>query len=139
MTFDQEVQHSPNTLQVASAVSFVPWRGSPTPFCSLFIRKSEPPGLWARPGYLAFSLASSAFTGLAFFSGPSWGEDKHQASGRAGPARVRRPETGAKAQTPARPACFPSAAGLHRLVFPLSAVRTKAEELDNTSGRRASR
>lgn len=40
----------------------------PTPFCSLFMRKSEPPGFWPKLGYLAFSLASSAFTGFAFFS-----------------------------------------------------------------------
>lgn len=50
----------------------------PTPFCSLFIRKSEPPGFWARPGYLAFSLASSAFTGFAFFSWESCGDTEKQ-------------------------------------------------------------
>ena len=44
----------------------------PTPFCSRFIRKSEPPGLWFRLGYLAFSLASSDLMGLLFFSWESW-------------------------------------------------------------------
>lgn len=63
---------------------------TPTPFCNLFIRKSEPPGLCARLGYLAFSLASSAFTGLAFFSCPSCGDDKqtHKASRLLGGGRA---------------------------------------------------
>lgn len=39
------------------------------------MRRSGPPGFWARPGYLAFSLASSAFTGLAFFSWESCRDD----------------------------------------------------------------
>lgn len=47
----------------------------PTPLCSRFMRRSGPPGFWARPGYLAFSLASSAFTGLAFFSWESCRDD----------------------------------------------------------------
>lgn len=42
-----------------------------TPFCSLFIRKSEPPGFCPRFGYFAFSLASSDRIGLQIFSGES--------------------------------------------------------------------
>ena len=34
-----------------------------TPFWSLFMRKSEPPGFCPRLGYLAFSFASSALSG----------------------------------------------------------------------------
>lgn len=74
----------------------------PTPFCSLFIRKSEPPGLWARLGYLAFSLASSAFTGLAFFSCPSCGDDKHNGSAPAADAPSRSPKN-VKKRTRLRP------------------------------------
>lgn len=47
----------------------------PTPLCSFFIRKSGPPGFVVMWGYLAFILASSACTGLAFFSWESWGDD----------------------------------------------------------------
>lgn len=43
-----------------------------TPFWSLFLRKSEPPGFWPRWGYLAFNFASSAFSGLNTLSSISW-------------------------------------------------------------------
>ncbi len=43
-----------------------------TPFCILFIRKSEPPGFWPKPGYFAFNLASSVRTGFEFVSWDSW-------------------------------------------------------------------
>lgn len=36
----------------------------PTPFWSLFIKKSDPPGFWPKLGYFAFSLASSVLTGF---------------------------------------------------------------------------
>lgn len=47
----------------------------PTPLFSFFIRKSGPPGLVVMWGYFAFILASSACTGLAFFSWESWRDD----------------------------------------------------------------
>lgn len=43
-----------------------------TPFWSLFLKKSEPPGFWPRWGYLAFNFASSAFSGLITLSSISW-------------------------------------------------------------------
>lgn len=43
-------------------------RLGPTPLFSFFMRKSGPPGFVVMLGYLAFILASSACTGLAFFS-----------------------------------------------------------------------
>lgn len=39
-----------------------------TPFCSLFRKRSDPPGLAPRWGYRAFSLTSSAFSGLTTVS-----------------------------------------------------------------------
>lgn len=58
------------TIATKLAVSWT-WLGlfqTPTPFCSLFLRKSEPPGLAPILGYLAFNLASSAFSGLITLS-----------------------------------------------------------------------
>lgn len=43
-----------------------------TPFWSLFLRRSEPPGFVPRLGYLAFNLASSAFSGLMTLSSSSF-------------------------------------------------------------------
>lgn len=43
-----------------------------TPFWSLFLKKSEPPGFWPRWGYLAFNFASSTFSGLITLSSISW-------------------------------------------------------------------
>lgn len=57
-------------------------RSGPTPLCSIFVRNSGPPGLMGMPGYLAFILASSACTGLAFFSWESWRDDAQKVKNR---------------------------------------------------------
>lgn len=57
----------------------------PTPFWSLFIKKSDPPGFWPKLGYLAFSLASSVLTGFELGSWDSctktntWSNAEHVA------------------------------------------------------------
>lgn len=49
-----------------------PFQLNYTPFWSLFLRRSEPPGFVPRLGYLAFNLASSAFSGLMTLSSSSF-------------------------------------------------------------------
>ena len=68
----------------ALAMLYSPESKSFCPFCNHFLKKSEPLGFCPRWGYLAFNLASSAFSGLVTLSSISFCFSTEAASGTSG-------------------------------------------------------